>query len=346
MTFDTWLTTTGPSQNIPQTNFGWAAQYQSYMDNYIGARSGQISSLISRLIPAIQSDLTVASTISGSSSSTLSQEQNLLSAFQNTYGSGNGVEFTLSWEWDATNVKREEIPNEKRAACEASSSASPNSSVSATGTAASSSFASTDTATPVTTTSSVTSSTSLLIGPTVFCEGFSPGGGDSCLTISAGCYATSPTYNYAPQTTCTGSAATSTTTTTSQPASTPSSSSTTTSTTPTPTPTPAYNPTGTSSCAGGSSLCRSNPEMGSMCHTAMERWNDTEIYNAYSSLTYINGANEAFTDDGCSAIFDCGSNSYPAISGADLKTAFGLIGCSVCGSHLLLQAGCEVKLDA
>ena len=39
---------------------------------------------------------------------------------------------------------------------------------------------------------------------------------------------------------------------------------------------------------------------------------------------------------------------YPSggISGADIKTAFGLIGCSVCGWHELAQSGCQVKLDA
>ena len=46
-----------------------------------------------------------------------------------------------------------------------------------------------------------------LIGPTIYCQGLSPGDGGSCLTISAGCYAISPTYNYVSETTCTQTAA-------------------------------------------------------------------------------------------------------------------------------------------
>lgn len=121
---------------------------------------------------------------------------------------------------------------------------------------------------------------------------------------------------------------------------------------------PAYGPTESSSCAGGSSLCRSNSEMGSMCQTAYARYVDNFIYTNYTSLTYTNAANEAFTGDGCSAFFQCGAagsssqpyaaGPYPSggMSGADMKTAFGLIGCSVCGWHDLAQTGCQVKLDA
>lgn len=121
---------------------------------------------------------------------------------------------------------------------------------------------------------------------------------------------------------------------------------------------PAYGPTESSSCAGGSSLCRSNPEMGSMCQTAFARYVDNFIYTNYTSLSYTNAANEAFTGDGCSAFFQCGAagsssqpyaaGPYPSggMSGADMKTAFGLIGCSVCGWHNLAQTGCQVKLDA
>ena len=121
---------------------------------------------------------------------------------------------------------------------------------------------------------------------------------------------------------------------------------------------PAYGPTESSSCAGGSSLCRSNPEMGSMCQTAFARYVDKFIYTNYTSLSYTNAVNEAFTGDGCSAFFQCGAagsssqpyaaGPYPSggMSGADMKTAFGLIGCSVCGWHNLAQTGCQVKLDA
>lgn len=42
-----------------------------------------------------------------------------------------------------------------------------------------------------------------LLGPTTFCQGLSRGGGKSCMTISAGCFAISPTFNIIPQTTCT-----------------------------------------------------------------------------------------------------------------------------------------------
>lgn len=133
---------------------------------------------------------------------------------------------------------------------------------------------------------------------------------------------------------------------------------TTASTTPSTTTEPAYGPTESSSCAGGSSLCRSNPEMGSMCQTAFARYVDDFIYTNYTSLTYTNAANEAFTGDGCSTFFQCGAagsssqpyaaGPYPSggMSGADMKTAFGLIGCSVCGWHNLAQTGCQVKLDA
>ena len=121
---------------------------------------------------------------------------------------------------------------------------------------------------------------------------------------------------------------------------------------------PAYGPTESSSCAGGSTLCKSNPEMGSMCQTASARYVDNFVYTNYTSLTYTNAANEAFTGDGCSAFFQCGpagsssqpfaAGPYPSggMSGADIKTAFGLIGCSVCGWHDLAQTGCQVKLDA
>lgn len=34
------------------------------------------------------------------------------------------------------------------------------------------------------------------------------------------------------------------------------------------------------------------------------------------------------------------------MTGADIKEAFGLIGCSVCGWHDLSVAGCDVRLDA
>ena len=50
--------------------------------------------------------------------------------------------------------------------------------------------------------------TSTLFGLTTFCQGLSPGGGESCLTIQAGCYAISPSYNYVPATTCTDASAT------------------------------------------------------------------------------------------------------------------------------------------
>lgn len=301
-------------------------------------RNGQIAKLLSRLVPIIQSDLNTAKSIRGNDLTFLSQEQNLANAIQNTYLSSNaGVDFSIAWEWNVNSVKRDEVQYEKRDACSLSSASQSSSGVAASQTPSS-------TVPSATSISGTMTISGLLVGPTVFCQGLSPGGGDSCISIASGCYASSPLYNVIPQTTCTGaSTSASVASSTSTAAAIPSSS---TVSTPTTTPTPDYYPGGASSCAAGSSLCRSNPEMGSMCQSAWARWNDTQIYNAYSSLTYINGVNEAFTDDGCSAMFDCGNNPYPAISGADLKTAFGLIGCSVCGNHQLLSTGCAVRLDA
>lgn len=48
-----------------------------------------------------------------------------------------------------------------------------------------------------------TEPTSTLQDPTTFCQGCSPGGVLTCMTISAGCYAISPLYNVEPSTTCT-----------------------------------------------------------------------------------------------------------------------------------------------
>lgn len=112
-----------------------------------------------------------------------------------------------------------------------------------------------------------------------------------------------------------------------------------------PTPVPKYNLGGASSCAGGSSLCNSNPKMDSKCQNALARWNYTESYNAYPSLSYTDDLNKALANEGCSASLDCGTQPNPAISGADLRMAFGLINCPVCGSHQLPQSGCVVRLD-
>ncbi|CAF9918300.1 MAG: hypothetical protein ALECFALPRED_000639 [Alectoria fallacina] len=83
--------------------------------------------------------------------------------------------------------------------------------------------------------------------------------------------------------------------------------------------------------------------MGSVCETALARYVDNFIYTNYTSLTYTYSANEPFTSDGCSAFFErgpSGSSSQPygtgrypsgGMSGADSKTAFGLIGYSVFG---------------
>ncbi|KAL9126567.1 MAG: hypothetical protein Q9217_004397 [Psora testacea] len=61
-----------------------------------------------------------------------------------------------------------------------------------------------------------TTSASTWYGPTTVTIGLSPGGGDYTMTISAGCYAPSPSYNYVPETTCTSGV---TSSSTSQPAS-------------------------------------------------------------------------------------------------------------------------------
>ncbi len=92
--------------------------------------------------------------------------------------------------------------------------------------------------------------------------------------------------------------------------------------------------------------------MGSVCENAWARYNDSALYTAYTSLTYTsltytNGANAAFTGEGCSAFFEC-SGAYPAaaVFGAELKTAFGLLGFNVCGWHNLSMGGYDVRLDA
>ena len=120
---------------------------------------------------------------------------------------------------------------------------------------------------------------------------------------------------------------------------------------------PIYGPTQTSDCGGRSSLCGSNPEMGSMCQSAVQRYSDNYMYTNYTSLGYINQANADFTGDGCAAFFQCGGGSdpelvgpYPSggVSGADIKQAFSILGktCSVCGTHTLQDTTCQVKLDA
>ena len=122
LAFDTWLTTTGASRGIQQTSFGWATKYRTYINSYIQARNGQIPGLLNRLIPVIQADINKASRISGRNLNVLNQEQNLLTAIKNNYVSRNGgVDFSITWEWNVNNVKRDEIPYEKRAACETSS---------------------------------------------------------------------------------------------------------------------------------------------------------------------------------------------------------------------------------
>src|SRR5438046_10526727 len=74
---------------------------------------------------------------------------------------------------------------------------------------------------PLNTTMGPTTLPSTSWGPGQFCQGLSPGGGDSCVTIPVGCYVVPSIGNVTPQVHCTASTSLSTPGSTNIPSTTP-----------------------------------------------------------------------------------------------------------------------------
>ena len=115
---------------MPQSRFGWASHYKTYMNNYINYRNGASARLLPGLLANIGNDLNTAKTVAGKVQATWNQWNNLYNSIRSYYGpQGNGAEalnWAINWEWNANNVKREEIDQvmKKRQACSQSTTSS------------------------------------------------------------------------------------------------------------------------------------------------------------------------------------------------------------------------------
>ncbi len=94
------------------------------MNNYINYRNGASANLLPGLLANIGTDLNVAkNNVAGKVQATWDQWNNLYNSITSYYGSqGNGagdVNWAINWEWNANNVKRQEIDQvmKKRQAC-------------------------------------------------------------------------------------------------------------------------------------------------------------------------------------------------------------------------------------
>ncbi|KAL8662335.1 MAG: hypothetical protein Q9202_004793 [Teloschistes flavicans] len=121
-THDTYLSA---HAGLPRANFGWAAQYKTYMDNWVNYRNGATRRLLPTLLTTVGNDLNVANNnVKNKVQAELDPWTNLHRAMTNYYtGAGAGVselDFTITWEWNTGNVKRDEIDYamEKRQACQ------------------------------------------------------------------------------------------------------------------------------------------------------------------------------------------------------------------------------------
>ncbi|KAL8710194.1 MAG: hypothetical protein Q9225_007328 [Loekoesia sp. 1 TL-2023] len=109
---------------LPRANFGWAAKYKTYMDNYVNYRNGASARLLGPLLTTIANDLNVANNnVANKVPAEIAPWTNLHGAMKSYYtGSGAGVSdlnWAINWEWNTANVKREEFENAilKRQAC-------------------------------------------------------------------------------------------------------------------------------------------------------------------------------------------------------------------------------------
>ncbi|KAL9579388.1 MAG: hypothetical protein Q9203_006716 [Teloschistes exilis] len=121
-THDTYLSA---HAGLPRANFGWAAQYKTYMNNWVNYRNGATRRLLPTLLTTVENDLNVANNnVKNKVQAELDPWTNLHRAMTNYYtGAGAGVselDFTITWEWNTGNVKRDEIDYaiEKRQACQ------------------------------------------------------------------------------------------------------------------------------------------------------------------------------------------------------------------------------------
>ena len=117
---DTYLSA---HSGLPSATFGWAAHYKTYMDQYLAYRNGASATLLQQLLPVVAADLKTAAGIKGKVQSDWDQWNNLQTAMSTNYlangpGAG-GINWAINWEWNAANVKRDEIDGvlEKRQAC-------------------------------------------------------------------------------------------------------------------------------------------------------------------------------------------------------------------------------------
>ncbi|KAL8773774.1 MAG: hypothetical protein Q9209_001542 [Squamulea sp. 1 TL-2023] len=119
--YDTYLS---QHAGLPRANFGWAAKYKTYMDNYVNFRNGASSSLLAPLLTTVGNDLkTAKNNVANKIQAELDQWTNLHAAMTSYYtGSGAGaseLNWAITWEWNTGNVKRSEFENPifKRQAC-------------------------------------------------------------------------------------------------------------------------------------------------------------------------------------------------------------------------------------
>ncbi|KAL8668854.1 MAG: hypothetical protein Q9168_006533 [Polycauliona sp. 1 TL-2023] len=114
-TYDTFLSQNG---GLARSNFGWAAKYKTYMDQYVNYRNGASSKLLGPLLTTVQSDLNTAKNIQNKVQLELDQWTNLHRSMTTYYtGSGGGVSelnWSIKWEWNAGSVKRTISKHRKR----------------------------------------------------------------------------------------------------------------------------------------------------------------------------------------------------------------------------------------
>ncbi|MCJ1458945.1 hypothetical protein MMC28_009321 [Mycoblastus sanguinarius] len=141
--------------SLPNSNFGFAAQYKDFMNSYQNTWNS-VPPYAMQLIANIKADLTASLQLSP----TLAEWQPLYQLWSNiyvAYGSGNGMaqwQYSINLEWDTTNTKKRDLRKRQSAigACALPSSASPVSSGQPTSNAASTTAGSPSTAQAGTTT--------------------------------------------------------------------------------------------------------------------------------------------------------------------------------------------------
>ena len=109
---------------LPQSRFGWAGRYKTYMNNYVQYRNQATTRLLPGLLTNIGADLNVANNnVAGKVQATWDQWNNLYNSMRTYYSApGNGatqLAWEITWEWNTASVKRDEIDQiiKKRQAC-------------------------------------------------------------------------------------------------------------------------------------------------------------------------------------------------------------------------------------